>query len=41
VEEVRRLFSAGLVGVENYVYAVKGDGHLVWRREKRQPLLER
>lgn len=41
VEEVRQQFSAGLVNVENYVYAVKRDGELVRRRERRNPLLER
>ena len=40
VSEVRQHFSAGLVDVEKYVYAVKRDGHLVWRRVRRNPLLE-
>jgi len=40
VEEVRRHFTAGLVEVDRWVYAVKRDGHLVTNRERRQPLLE-
>ena len=40
VEEVRQLFSAGLIGVENYVYAVKRTGKLVWGRHKRDELVE-
>lgn len=40
VGEVRRQFSAALVGVHDYVYAVKRDGSLVVRREERDPLLE-
>jgi hypothetical protein len=41
VEDVQRYFSAGLVGVDNYVYAVKRNGRLVWNRLKRNPWLER
>lgn len=41
VEEVREHFSARLVQVAGYVYAVRRDGHLVVRRERRDPLLER
>lgn len=41
IEEVRQQFTAGLINVENYVYAVKRAGGLVWRRERRNPLLER
>jgi len=37
VEDVKRHFSAGLVGVDNYVYAVKADGELVCRRERKRP----
>jgi len=37
---VRRYFSAGLVNVENYVYAIKGDGELVWERFRRDRLME-
>jgi len=40
VEEVRQFFSAGLVGVGNYVYAVKRTGKLVWGRLKRDELVE-
>lgn len=40
VDEVRQQFSAGLVNVDRYVYAVKRDGTLVLRRERRNPLLE-
>jgi hypothetical protein len=40
VRDVQRYFSAGLVNVSNYVYAIRQDGRLVWRREKRNPLLE-
>lgn len=40
VEEVRQYFSSGLVGVGNYVYAVKRSGELVWQREKRDALME-
>ena len=40
VEEVRRYFSAGLVNVEKYVYAVRRDGHLVWGRRRRNHFLE-
>lgn len=41
VEEVRRQFDARLIGVEDYVYAVKRDGGLVWRRIRRNPIIER
>jgi hypothetical protein len=41
VELVRRYFTAGLVNVEKYVYAVRRDGGLVARREKRNLLWER
>ena len=41
VEEVRLHFTAGLVDVDNWVYAVSQDGHLVTSRERRQPLIER
>lgn len=41
VEDVRRYFTAGLIDVENYVYAVKRGGALVWNRERRDYLLER
>lgn len=40
IEEVRKYFSSGLVNVEQYIYAVKRDGHLVWQRERRDSLLE-
>jgi hypothetical protein len=40
VAEVRQEFSAGLVSVDRYVYAVKRDGHLVSRRERRDILVE-
>lgn len=40
VEDVRRYFTAGLVNVGAYVYAVKRDGSLVWHRENRNPALE-
>ena len=40
VEEVRQYFSAGLIGVGNYVYAVKRTGKLVWERLKRDELVE-
>lgn len=40
VEEVRKYFSSGLVNVEQYVYAVKHDGCLVWQRERRDLLME-
>ena len=40
VEEVRQHFTAGLVDVDRWVYAVKRDGHLVWNRERRQELME-
>ena len=35
---VRREY--GAVDLDTYVYAVKADGELVRRREKRRPLLE-
>ena len=38
VEEVRRQFSAALVGVEDYIYAVRRDGTLVPARERRNIL---
>ncbi len=41
VEEVSRQFSARLIDVEGYVYAVKRDGGLVPRRIRRDPLVER
>lgn len=40
VEEVRKYFSSGLVNVEQYVYAVRRDGRLVWQRERRDLLME-
>lgn len=40
VDQVRQQFSAGLVDVGSYIYAVTRDGSLVWRREKRDPLME-
>ncbi len=36
VEEVRYYYTAGLVNVKDYVYAVKADGHLVVNRERRR-----
>lgn len=41
VKEVQQYFTAGLVRVGMYVYAVRQDGHLVLRRELRNELLER
>lgn len=41
VDEVRWHYSAGLVDVDNYVYAVKRDGHLVVNRVRRELLTER
>ena len=41
VEDVRRLFSVGLISVDRYVYAVKRDGGLVWRRELRDRMVEK
>ena len=40
LNEVRRYFFSGLVNCDQYVYAVKRDGHLIWRRERRDLLLE-
>lgn len=40
VEQVRQYYSVGLVDVEKYVYAVKRDGTLVWRRKRRDLLME-
>lgn len=37
VQEVRYYFTAGLVDVDNWMYAVKCDGHLVSSRERRRP----
>lgn len=40
VEKVRQYFSAGLVGVKDWMYAVKRDEDLVWHRVKRDGLVE-
>lgn len=40
VEEVRYYFTAGLIDVDKWIYAVKRDGHLVSNRERRQLLME-
>jgi len=40
IEEVREKFTAGLVNVEKYVYAVKRSGKLVWARERRDLSME-
>lgn len=37
VQEVRYYFTAGLVDVDNWMYAVRRDGHLVSSRERRRP----
>lgn len=41
IKEVQYYFTAGLMRVNMYVYAVKRDGHLVLRRELRNELVER
>ena len=41
IDKVRQYFTAGLINVDKYVYAIKRDGSLVPRRERRNHLLER
>ncbi len=40
IEEVRHYYTAGLVNVNSFVYAVKRDGHLIVNRQRRRPEYE-